>query len=173
MELCLNRIETRENIGETGAELMGKDGPLDPHLAGAHKRMAGFEIVDHTADWSIRVWGDDLAELLRQAALGMNFLMIGQDTAVSLTLTRHLTLDAYDAETLLVDWLSELVYWAEMEQVVFPEFALTAVSPTHLQATLRGGPVTELIKHIKAVTYHQLAITPTERGLETTIVFDV
>ena len=50
---------------------------------------------------------------------------------------------------------------------------LTAVSPTHLEATLHGGPVTELVKHIKAVTYHNLAIVPTHRGLETTIVFDV
>ncbi len=135
--------------------------------------MAGFVIVDHTADWAIRVWGRDLGELLRQAAEGMNHLMVGGDTAVSPTLTRQLTLDADDAETLLVDWLSELAYWAEMEQVVFPEFELTAVSPTHLEATLHGGPVTELVKHIKAVTYHNLAIVPTHRGLETTIVFDV
>ncbi|MBP6473114.1 MAG: archease [Chloroflexi bacterium] len=136
--------------------------------------MAGFAVIDHTADWSIRVWGRDLADLLRQAALAMNTLMIGEDTAVSLpTITRRLTLDADDAESLLVDWLSELAYWAEMEQVVFPEFALTAVTPTHLQATLHGGPVAQLLKHIKAVTYHNLAITPTENGLETTIVFDV
>lgn len=136
--------------------------------------MAGFEVIDHTADWSIRVWGRDLAELLRQAALGMNTLMIGEDTAVSLpAITHRLTLDADDAESLLVDWLSELAYWAEMEQVVFPEFVLTAVTPTHLQATLHGGPVAELLKHIKAVTYHNLAITPTANGLETTIVFDV
>ncbi len=136
--------------------------------------MAGFEVIDHTADWSIRVWGRDLAELLRQAALGMNTLMIGEDTAVSLpAITRRLTLDADDAESLLVDWLSELAYWAEMEQVVFPEFVLTAVTPTHLQATLHGGPVAELLKHIKAVTYHNLAITLTANGLETTIVFDV
>ena len=136
--------------------------------------MAGFEVVDHTADWSIRVWGRDLADLLRQAALGMNTLMVGEDTAVSPpTITRRLTLDADDAESLLVDWLSELAYWAEMEQVVFLEFVLMAVTPTHLQATLHGGPVAELLKHIKAVTYHNLAITPTASGLETTIVFDV
>ena len=136
--------------------------------------MAGFEVIDHTADWSIRVWGRDLAELLRQAALGINTLMIGEDTAVSLpAITRRLTLDADDAESLLVDWLSELAYWAEMEQVIFPEFVLTAVTPTHLQATLHGGPVAELLKHIKAVTYHNLAIIPTANGLETTIVFDV
>ena len=135
--------------------------------------MAGFEIVDHTADWSIRVWADDLVDLLRQAAVAMNYLMVGGETAGSPTITRHLSLDADDAEGLLVDWLGELAYWAEMEQVVFAQLALTAVSPTHLTASLRGGPVPELVKHIKAVTYHNLAITPTEQGLEVTIVFDV
>lgn len=139
--------------------------------------MASFEIVEHTADWSIRVWGDDLSDLLRQAALGMNTLLAGEGTAVPLTLTRQLTLEAEDAESLLVDWLSELAYWAEMEQVVFMDMVVTAVTPPNaplqLTATLRGGRVAELIKHVKAATYHNLAITPTARGLEATIVFDV
>jgi SHS2 domain-containing protein len=138
------------------------------------EKMADYEIVEHTADWSLRVRGRDLAELLRHAAEGMNGLMVGEGiTAVLPTTTRTLTLDAYDAESLLVEWLGELAYWAEMEGLVFPEFTLTTVSPTHLQATLRGGPAPELFKHIKAVTYHNLEIIRTEDGLEVTIVFDV
>jgi SHS2 domain-containing protein len=143
--------------------------------------MANYEIVDHTADWALRVWGHNLADLLLQAALGMNNLMIGAETAVSAnsalvipaTTSRTLTLDAFDQETLLVDWLSELAYFAEMEQLVFPTITLTNVSPTHLDAQIQGGPVPELVKHIKAVTYHNLEIKETPNGLEATIVFDV
>jgi SHS2 domain-containing protein len=141
--------------------------------------VSGFELIDHMADWSIRVWAPDLSALLATAALGMNRLMVADETAVPRTITRHLTLDAYDAESLLVDWLTELAYWAEMEQMVFPDVRVTAVPPTangapaHLEAHLQGGPAPELVKHIKAVTYHNLAITPTANGLEATIVFDV
>jgi SHS2 domain-containing protein len=135
--------------------------------------MTGFEIVDHTADWSLRVWGQNFTELLLNAAVGMNSLMLGEETAVSPTITRALTLDAFDRETLLVDWLGELAYFAEMEQLVFPDITLTAVTPSHLEASLRGGRAAELVKHIKAVTYHNLEIVETAVGLETTIVFDV
>lgn len=143
--------------------------------------MANYEVVDHTADWALRVWGRDLTGLLLHAALGMNNLMIGEETAgstssrkiVSPTLSRNLTLDAFDQETLLVDWLSELAYFAEMEQVIFPVIMLTNVTPIHLDAQIQGGTVPELVKHIKAVTYHNLEITKTIDGLEATIVFDV
>ena len=96
-----------------------------------------------------------------------------EETAVSPTITRTLHLDAFDSETLLVDWLTELAYFAEMEQVVFPDITLTNVTPTHLEAEIKGGPVPELGKHIKAVTYHNLEIKETDDGLEATIIFDV
>jgi SHS2 domain-containing protein len=143
--------------------------------------MANYEIVDHTADWALRVWGQDLADLLLQAALGMNRLMIGDENwtatedlqAASLTVHRDLEIDTFDPETLLVDWLTELAYFAEMEQLIFPHISLSNVSPTHLNATIQGSIVPELVKHIKAVTYHNLEITETKAGLEATIVFDV
>jgi len=132
-----------------------------------------YETIDHTADWAIRVFGPDLAGLLVNAALGMSSLMAADVTAVPADITRHLEIDAFDAETLLVEWLTELAYLAEMEQLVFTRFYLTDVTPHHLQATLTGGRADELQKHIKAVTYHNLAIVETAVGLEATIVFDV
>lgn len=145
--------------------------------------MANYEIVDHTADWALRIWGHSWADLLRNAALGMNSLMVGQETSPQLVdgvstgattaVTQTLTLDAFDRETLLVDWLTELAYFAEMEQLIFPTIILNNVTDTHLDAHIQGSPVSELAKHIKAVTYHNLAIIETKNGLEVTIVFDV
>jgi SHS2 domain-containing protein len=132
-----------------------------------------FEIVDHTADWAIRVVGRDLVQLLVHAAQGMNSLLVAELAAVGDDETRQLELEAFDAESLLVDWLSELAYWAEEAQLIFQRFELSDVTATHLQATLHGGRAAQLEKHIKAVTYHNLAITETGDGLEVTIVFDV
>ena len=132
-----------------------------------------YEIIDHTADWAIRVFGPDLAGLLVNAALGMSSLMAADVTAVPANTTRHLQIEAFDAETLLVEWLTELAYLAEMEQLVFVRFQLADVTPHHLRATVTGGRVAELQKHIKAVTYHNLEIMETAVGLEATIVFDV
>ncbi len=134
---------------------------------------SGFEVVEHTADWALRVWGDDLGDLFQQAALGMGFLMVGDLTAVTPKTTRNLNLQAFDREDLLVEWLSELLYWAESEYLVFRQFDMHTISDTTLNATVTGGKVTQIDKDIKAVTYHNLAIVETAVGLETTIVFDV
>ncbi len=132
-----------------------------------------YVVVEHTADWSLRVSGADWAALLRHAAQGMSSLMVGELSAVPLTEQRTISLEAFDAETLLVDWLSELAYWAESEMLVCTEFDVQQVSARRLLAVVRGGPVPELLKHIKAVTYHNLEIVQTDAGMEATIVFDV
>lgn len=132
-----------------------------------------FEVVDHTADWALLVRGQSLEQLFINAALGMATLLVTELHDVPLDETRSLELNAIDAESLLVEWLTELAYLAETEQLVFREFLLTAVTPTHLKAAIRGGQAPALQKHIKAVTYHNLAIIKSEAGLETTIVFDV
>lgn len=132
-----------------------------------------FEIVDHTADWALRIYGSDLAQLLTNAAMGMASLLVQNTWDVPLDVVRQLELEAYDAETLLVDWLTELAFWAEDEGLIFPEISLSEVTDIHLKANLRGGRVAELLKHIKAVTYHNLEIVKTEQGLATTVIFDV
>lgn len=132
-----------------------------------------FEIIDHTADWSIRVWGRDLAQLLFRAAYGMNSLLVTDLTTIPAEQQRSLELNSDDSESLLVEWLGELAYWTETEGLVFCQFDLQEVSPTHLRAVVAGSRPEQLQKHVKAVTYHQLQIIETEQGLEATIVFDV
>lgn len=133
----------------------------------------GYEIIEHTADWALQVNAPDLAALFRYAAVGMAGLLAPDLKSVPLDVTRSLELEAFDAETLLVDWLSELAYWAESEGLVFPQVDLDLVNAAHLAGRVRGGRVPELQKHIKAVTYHNLAIKEQDGLLTVTIVFDV
>lgn len=133
----------------------------------------GIVVVEHTADWALRLRGGDLAQLFRRAAEGLARLLVADVGAVPLDQARDVVLEAYDAEDLLVDWLGELVYWAERDEMVFPVAELREVTTTRLVGTVRGGRVAEMQKHIKAVTYHDLAIRETEQGLEVTVVFDV
>jgi SHS2 domain-containing protein len=114
----------------------------------------GFEEVEHTADKALRIFGTNLTELFLSAE-------------------KSIELDAIDAESLLVEWLSELAYWAESEMLVFKKFRIKKATATHLQAIIFGGKTSMLEKHIKAVTYHNLKIIRTSKGLEATIVFDV
>lgn len=134
---------------------------------------ASFEEVEHMADWALRVRGHDWRGFLINAAYGMASLLVADPAAVPLEVERQVELDGIDGENLLVNWLSELAYWAEAELLIFRQFDLDEVTPTHLQATVRGGHVPNLQKHIKAVTYHNLKIVKTDAGFEATVVFDV
>ncbi|HEY68248.1 MAG TPA: archease [Thermoflexia bacterium] len=132
----------------------------------------GFEEIEHTADIAIRVWGRDLAELFANAAYGMACQMADPDE-VPRTVEQAIELEACDAETLLVTWLNELLYLNERDGDVFVEFEMGQVTPTHVQAVVRGGPPPYQGLQIKAATFSDLKIAPTDEGYETTVVFDV
>jgi len=140
--------------------------------AGTLRRVA-FEEIEHTADRALRICGSDLRELLLNAARGINSLLGAPCNAGTEPTAKAVELEAEDAEGLLVEWLSELAYWAESESLVFHRFDLHSLSPTQLKATIHGSRVTQLDNHIKAVTYHDLEIIQTEDGLTATVVFDV
>lgn len=132
-----------------------------------------FEAVEHTADWALRVRGSDFARLLQNAAVGMATLLVETLQAVPRQEERTVQVEAFDRESMLVEWLGELAYLAEREGMVFPEIELEEAGPELVRAHLRGGRPPELLKHIKAVTYHNLEVVETAEGLEATIVFDV
>lgn len=132
-----------------------------------------YEEIEHTADVAIRATGTDLADLFRNAAIGMKSLMITAFEPHNPADTVFLHLESDDAEELLVDWLSELAYLAESRGLLFHQFDFAFLSDRRLEATLCGRRVDSIEKHIKAVTYHNLKIEKTESGYETTVVFDV
>jgi SHS2 domain-containing protein len=133
----------------------------------------GFEEIEHTADNALLVSGGTWEELLENAAHGMNSLMLGDVSAIGTQTQKQVSVEASDGEGLLVEWLSELVYWAEKESLVFTRFEFQEVTSKTAQATLYGGGAKNVQKHIKAVTYHNLEIVKTDKGLTATVVFDV
>jgi protein archease len=136
---------------------------------------SGFQELPHTADWAVRVWAADLAGLLTAAAEGMNSLA-GLSLAGAPRIQRIFEIESPDAESLLVTFLSELVYWAEHDNLGFDRFGMETAQHTgsySLRAKMEGAQIVEIAKPIKAVTYHNLDIHATDDGLEAEVVFDV
>jgi SHS2 domain-containing protein len=132
-----------------------------------------YEEVPHTADWALRVCGATLADLFVHAAQGMYDLMGGEPGGDTPAEARALTTEAADAESLLVAWLNELLYYTESDGLWFGDFRVRLKGETQLEAMATGRPATSLKKYIKAATFHNLRIAQAEGGLEATIVFDV
>jgi len=131
----------------------------------------GFEEIEHTADLAIRACGRDMRELFANAAQGMFALMA--EPSEEPVHEREVSLEALDYESLLVDWLNELIYLHEVEGETYRQFAIETLSSTDLKAHVTGGPTKNKTKAIKAATFHDLAIEETANGLVATIVFDV
>lgn len=139
----------------------------------ANRYMPDFQVVEHTADWSLRVRGSNLAHLLVSAAYGMASLLVADIETLGFDEWRLIEVEAFDRESMLVEWLSELAFFAERDGVVYREFEVHVASPELARVTVRGTRPPQLHKHIKAVTYHNLEVIETAQGLEAVIVFDV
>ncbi len=131
----------------------------------------GFAEVQHTADWALHVWADDLPSLFAESARGMNSLA-GVMLADGPRRSRTFEITGADAEGLLVAFLSELIYAQEKEHLGFDHFDIR-IGGKEATVDAHGALLTSLAKPVKAATYHNLKIEKTGRGYEVVIVFDV
>jgi SHS2 domain-containing protein len=132
----------------------------------------GFREHAHTADWELEIWAPDLPSLLEQAARGM-YALSGMRLQEGPQQTRTMALHAADAESLLVRFLTELLWVEQEEGLGFDDFAIAIDHPFNLRAVMGGCAIANMDKEIKAVTYHNLAVQTTSQGLRVNIVFDV
>lgn len=132
-----------------------------------------FEEVEHTADRALRIYGTTWEAFLINAAHGLNSILAPSPNRVAGPASKRVDLDAIDRESLLVAWLSELAYWAEVESLVFDRFEFTELAPEKVRATLGGRVAERLGRNVKAVTYHGLTIIERPEGFSATVVFDV
>jgi SHS2 domain-containing protein len=138
---------------------------------------AGFLEIEHTADWELYVWAPDMPGLLEQAARGM-YALAGISSHPEEGRKYSFAIEAPDAEGLLVNFLSELLYKEEEQGLAFDDFDLmvehgSAGQGYRLDAKLLGRRAVPREKDIKAVTYHKLRVEYGQHGLEVRIVFDV
>jgi SHS2 domain-containing protein len=130
------------------------------------------------ADYAMEVEADDLDDLFATAARALAEVMV-DPTTVPVRVERRLVLTAPSLDLLLYDWLSELIYLKDSDQLVFPraEVRVTEGPPSRLDARLAGGPIdratTALRADPKAVTFHQFALEPRAGGWRARLVIDV
>ncbi len=134
-----------------------------------------FEILNHTADVGIIAYGADMSEAFANAAKGM-FSLITELEDIEEVIYRDIELAAPDQESLLVEWLNELIYLFDVENIIFKRFDIAELSSTHLKARIYGRKVDsskdELKIGIKAATYHLLEISK-NNGIRAQVLFDI
>ncbi len=136
--------------------------------------MMRFQEIEHTADRAFRVTGRDMAALLENAARAMQALdKDGAGTTAERLETREIEVEGIDGESLLVNWLNEILYLEQAHHLVCEQFRIDDLKNHHLRARVEARKRDRSHRHIKAVTFHNLKIRETSEGLEVEIVVDV
>ena len=142
-----------------------------------------FEFLEHTADLRFRSYGKTLDVCFENAARAM-FLSVVDPNSVSVTpaAEKKLNIRSDGLETLLHDFLAEILFIFETEGLVFREFSVSVKKDGkdggyHVSARL-GGEKFDPEKHvilsdIKAVTYHEIRVEKKDERWVSEVLCDV
>lgn len=135
-----------------------------------------YEPLSHTGDMGMLVYGRDVPELFTHAAWAM-FDLMSDATLIRPLQTMPVNVEGNDLEDLLVRWLSELLYLYDTRRFLYCAATFTTLEPTRLAATVQGEPFDAahhpIDTEIKAVTYHQIAVTQAEGRWHAQVIFDL
>jgi len=135
----------------------------------------GFEVLEHTADIGIVARGKGLEEAFANAALGLFSLITELNTVKEMT-SRELVAEARDPEDLLVEWLNGLIYFFDVENLLFCRFEFQELLSTRFVARAYGEKA-DLSRHpiklgVKAATHHMLKVEK-GNGYLVQVLFDI
>jgi SHS2 domain-containing protein len=129
-----------------------------------------YRWMEHTAELELEI-ETATEEAVFTEALDALAELLG-DSSGGERVSREVDVDAAERSLLLAAWLDELVYLAEVEDLVPEAVCGLALRQRGLRATVRcrrGSP-----PHlVKGATYHRLRFVRSERGFEATVVLDV
>ncbi len=136
-----------------------------------------YIFLDHAADLALRVWGDDLPELVGNAAEGLLEALYAEPPP-SPTGETHIEVSAESPEEVVQHALRALLYLLEDDDLA-PVLVSAAPGDGEDGVRLMVGVAALsavrglLSREIKAVTRHGLAVREIDGRLQTDIIFDI
>jgi SHS2 domain-containing protein len=145
------------------------------------RASTGYEFIEHTADAGLWAWGPNPRIAFAEAARGMFALMLGHDpswlTVHGISRSRDIEVTAADWPALLVAWLSEFIFYFDLEGYVPIEIAVDHCEPPSCSAHMDGicldNSEDAIGIGVKAVTYHQLEVEVRPERTSLRVIFDV
>jgi SHS2 domain-containing protein len=139
----------------------------------------GHVFFDHTGDVAVSLEAATASALFREAALALTEILT-DFAQVRAAVPHPVQLTAASLDELMIEWLSELLYRFEVQEVLVAEADVHLVESGDgwtLDAVVHGesfDPLRHEIKVlVKGITYHRLNIVREETGWTTDVVFDI
>lgn len=126
--------------------------------------MKKFEYFDVTADIGFYAFGKNLNEAFENAGLAI-FNIISNTDNIYPQKSIEFEITSEDEVSLLYDYLEELLFYHEVEFMLFSEFIIEIEKTDddyHLKAIIKGEDINwdkhERDCEIKAITFHQMEV---------------
>jgi len=132
-----------------------------------------YKILDHISDLKIKVFGESLPELFENAVFAMKKCLRPEIEIPKKNTKSKIKIKSADLFSLLVDFLSEVLYQAQVNKEVYHKVKFDKFSDTELEAELSGEKVKRFGLEIKGVTYHNLEIKKIKNHWQAIIIFDI
>ena len=132
------------------------------------------------ADIAFRAWGDDLQETFVSAAEAVMNAMVEELDTIQPHQERTLHVQHEALDLLLFNFLQELIYYKDAEQLLLRVRQLDIAElpePSTLHATAVGEPIDperhRMCVDVKAVTLHRFSLTKVDSGWEAFVILDI
>ena len=126
--------------------------------------MKRYEYFDVTADIGFKAYGKTLNEAFENAGLAI-FNIISDTSDITPEKEISFKIRSEDEISLLYDYLEELLFYHEIEFMLFCEFHVEIDDNLQLRATIKGEEINwdkhERKTEIKAITFHKMDVVKT------------
>ncbi len=138
--------------------------------------MQPFRVLEHTADVGFEAFGRTREEVFANAGRALVDLVVDLNS-IEPRDEAAVEVKASDPPSLLVNWLSEILYLHDAEGWLFRDFEIRILHDRSLSAIARGEKF-DRARHqakllVKAITYHQLALEETAQGWRAQVYVDI
>jgi len=134
--------------------------------------MEKYKILEHISDLKIRAFGKNKKELFLNVMIGM--FEGAKYEKEEEEIKREIKVSSKDLSSLLVDFLSEILYFCETNREVYHNIKFKKMTDKNIEGILIGKKLKRMGVQIKGVTYHDLDISQRKDGIwQATILFDI
>ena len=127
--------------------------------------MKSYEYFDVTADIGLKAYGSDLSSAFENAGLAI-FNIISDTSNIDAVDEIEFEITSEDEVSLLYDYLEELLFYHEVEFMLFSQFSVQIDEDLHLKAIIKGEEINwdkhERKTEIKAITFHKMEVNKTD-----------
>ncbi|MGC8595348.1 MAG: archease [Candidatus Kryptoniota bacterium] len=139
-----------------------------------------FKILDHTADFGLRIRARDFAGLVRNATIALVKVWFGKVKIPDRRIIQEIKVTGVDREQVLVKYLNEVIFLIDSQKLIPVDVNCRlneADINVNLHCIIVGADMRKsgltAARPIKAATYHQLSIRKVSYGLIADIFFDI